>query len=99
MDGTQVGVALQGGALVASGVALVLAVLTWEQFRGSPFGRVVLLLPLLLAFDAAAAVASLTLPRASTWPRVLEAVTFTWLLVLAVALVWLHGTHSSGVAR
>lgn len=81
-------------AVAADGAALALALLAWEFFRGSPFGNLVAFLPVLLASFGALAVLSLSFPDATGVLELVEAVTFTWLLVFVVEMVRLHARHS-----
>lgn len=94
MPVTSFAVLLRAVALASGGGALVLVALAWEAFRGSPFGDLLALLGVLLGLVTGLSALALVAPGRTLVIELVEAVTYTWLVVFVVMLVRLHGRLS-----
>lgn len=83
-------VVLRAVAVASGGGALALAAVAWSAFRGSPFGDLLALLSVLLGLFTGLSVVTLVAPDATLVLELVEAVTYTWLAVFAVMLLYVH---------
>lgn len=75
-------------ATVTGTGSVVLSLLAWERFRGSPFGRVMFLLPIGMAAFTAFHALLFFYPKAVILP--LETIAFTGILVFVGLMLRLH---------
>jgi hypothetical protein len=99
MPATPFAVLLRALALVSGGGALVLVALARASFRGSPFGSLLALLGVLLALVTGLSALTLVAPDRTLVIELVEAVTYTWLVVFVAMLVRLHGRLATRPGR
>lgn len=90
-------------SLVAGSAAGLLALLTWETLRRSPFGRAVFVLSLVMVLFTTYHVALLVAPGTSVYIEVFKSALFTGMAVFVWMLVWsqyrLRARHGTGPAE
>ncbi len=82
-------VAVIAASLVGA-AGFVLAVLAWQKFRGTPFGRVLVILPVFMLIIALYHPVLILFPAYAELALIVEAVGFLLLVVFVALMIRLH---------